>query len=189
MNTLFNSLSRINECIINNTLGIIFINLVSSFLFVLVLLWSAKPKVFIVPIIIQPGEQENHFQIKIINKTLFSLYDIKISLFYYETFSGPDNILNFRYVRINLKTDKIDFISKNKLFNNNYGDNCIVLNIRDENLKENLKLTRKNLELKVTAKHQLTGLSNITIHRFIGTDIFVKGRFKQGNSKIYFTNF
>lgn len=174
-----------NNFFTDNLLGVLLFNLSSSTIFVLLLVYVAKPKIFIVPIIIQPNDENDHFQFKLINKTLFPLYDINISLFYFETFSGPDNILNFRYKKIKIKTEKIEFISRNKIFNKHYGDNCIVINVYEEKLIENLRKTRNNLELKVTFKHQVSGLSNISIHRFIGTDIFFKGRFTQGNSKIF----
>lgn len=164
-------------------------NLIASFVFIFALLYFLKPKFEIVPFIAKNNSpfddvEDICYSFKIINKSLFGAYDIQAKANYYTISQGENGIVNKIFSKINLKTDKINFVPcfKSKIFSKNYGENCIQFFTYDD-LSSKLDTNCTYIQFQVTAKHSLTGLNNIFTYEFVNKGMIIEGRFKEGNYK------
>jgi hypothetical protein len=182
---------------IDNIIKTILLNVISSFIFIYLLLIYLKPKIKIVKFIAKskspfrnPNEFPNpdHHKIcyafKIINKSFFRAYDIHAKVNTYKIVQGKNKIMD-KVINgsIALKTDEVNFIDKNKYFlSQNYGDHCIQF-FTFEDLSAILEKDTY-IEFQITAKHGLTGLSSTFIHEFVNINDIKKGLFESGNNEI-----
>jgi len=169
---------------ISNLLYPIFINLISSFIFLFALLHFLRPKFKIVPFIAKtqsPFKDSNDpcFAFKVINKSYFGTFDVHAKVYSYKILQGENKIINKVISPIFLKTEKVNFVARNKFFNKNYGDNCIQF-FTYEDLFYLLK-NRNYIEFQITAKHSLTGLNSINTYEFVNPNLIRIGNFKSGN--------
>lgn len=165
----------------------IFCSFISSFLFIFVLLIFLKPKFDIVPLIAKSDSPFDNsdaicYSFKIINKSIFGAYDIEARSNYYYIIQGENSIINKVFSKIELKTNKINYISGYIPFKKNYGNNCIQF-ISYENLSDKMKSSSTHIQFQITARHSLTGLNNIFTHEFVNKNVIKDGRFKEGNFK------
>lgn len=168
------------------TIFSIFVNILSSFIFIFALLYLLKPKIHIVPLIANQdspfdGSDENVHVFKIINKSLFGAYDVEVRANYYTLQQGENGILNKLFNKIELRTNKINYIKPKKLLKKNYGDHCAQFFTRDD-LSHQVKNNSKYVQLQVTARHSLTGLSNIVTCDFVNHTYIKNGFFKTGDN-------
>jgi hypothetical protein len=162
----------------------IFVNILSSFLFIFALLYFLKPKIHIVPLISRQktplnnsGETVHAF--KIINKSLFGAYDVEIKANYFVIQQGDREIVNKIFEKIKLITDKYSYINRHRPFVKKYGDNCAQF-FTLEDLSLGIQ-NGKYVQIQVTARHSLTGLSNIVKFQFIDSTYVKNGHFVTGN--------
>lgn len=160
-------------------------SMTASFIFIFMLLIFFRPRFEIVNFIAKNDSPFDNtadicYSFKIINKSFFGAYDIEASANYYAIRQGENGIVNKIFSKIELKTNKINFIPANHLFKNN-GDNCIQF-FTYEDLSQNIKNTT-HIQFQITARHSLTGLNNIFTHEYISKTAIIEGRFKEGNFK------
>ena len=160
---------------------------IASLFFIFSLLLFFKPKIDIVPLIAKhdsPFDNTNEicYAFKIINQSFFGVYDIEAKANYYTIQQGENGITNKIFHKIDLKTHKINFIPRRRVFDKNYGDNCIQF-FTYENLSDEIKDNRKYIQFQITAKHSLTGLSNIFTYEFVNIGYVQEGHFASGNHK------
>ena len=161
-------------------------SMIASFIFIFTLLIFFKPKFEIVQFIAKNDSPFDNikdvcFSFKIINKSFFGAYDIEARANYYNIRQGENGIVNKIFSRIELKTDKINFIPGYIPLKKNYGDNCVQF-FTYEDLSKSMKNTT-HIQFQITARHSLTGLNNIFTHEFVSKSSIVEGRFKEGNFK------
>jgi len=82
--------------------------------------------------------------------------------------------------KIELKTSKINYIPRDKLFVKNYGDNCTQF-FTYENISEEITKGNKYIQFQITARHSLTGLSNIFTFDFVDSSFIKEGIFVAGD--------
>jgi len=165
----------------------IFCSLSASFIFIFALLYFLKPKFEIVPFIAKNDSPFDDvpdlcYSFKIINKSLFGAYDIEARANYYVIRQGENGIVNKVFSKINLKTDRINFVPKYKPFEKRYGENCIQF-FAYEDISSKMNGNTTHIQFQVTARHSLTGLNNIFTHEFVNKGIIIDGKFKEGNYK------
>lgn len=161
-------------------------SVIASFIFVYLLLIILKPKFRLIPII---ARQDSPFDdvpdicyaFKIVNKSLFGAYDVEARANFYTLRMGENGIYHRIFHKIELKTSKINYVPRRKLFKKNYGDNCIQF-FTYENLLDEVKDNKKYVQLQVTARHGLSGLSNIFTYDFIDNSFIKNGMFCAGDT-------
>ena len=164
--------------------------MLGSFLFLILMFITFKPKLWIVGKISKcplhdknPDGSENReamFWFKIINiNSFFKCHDLRFSLFILEPhYSGGKNIM---IDSIELKRTDLPFLRSLTSGIRNTAHDEFACRIRtSENLEELLGRT-KSLRLQVVAKHQLSGLTSYFTRDFDIDDI-EEGRFKSGLS-------
>jgi len=164
----------------------VFVNIISSFIFIFALLYLLKPKIHIVPLI---AKQDNPFDndsrichtFKIRNRSLFGAYDIEAKANTYSIRQGGNGIVNKLFHKIDLKTHRINYIPRNRVFDKKYGDNCIQF-ITYEDLSKEVRENNKYIQFQITARHSLTGLSNIFTYDFVDGTYIKEGFFVSGKS-------
>lgn len=163
------------------------VNLFSSFIFIFALLYFLKPKIEIVPFI---ARQDNPFDdtaetcyaFKIINQSFFGAYEIEAKANDYSIRQGEHGIINKIFHKIELKTHRVNYIKRRRLFDMKYGDNCVQF-FTYEDLRGEIIRNKKYIQFQVTARHSLTGLSNIFTYEFIDNAYVKDGFFVSGNRK------
>lgn len=165
----------------------VFCSLLASFIFIILLLYFLKPKIKIVEKIayknikIDGDDEGEAYLFKIINKSLFSAYEIKAQLSSYKIIQGENGIIDYHYNHLSLRNNSVSHIGAYSFFKND-GKNCVVF-VTYEEIRELLKSDNGNIELLISAKHGLTGLNHIFKYSFT-TESYVKnGKFKSGNSE------
>ncbi|MBL3550438.1 hypothetical protein [Chryseobacterium sp. KMC2] len=145
-----------------------------------------KPNIKIVPLI---SRQDNPFDgqstivhaFKIINKSFFGAYDVEVIANYYTIKQANDGIVHRLYEKLPLKTNKVSYIKRFIPFKKKYGDNCAQF-FTDEDLSHVVK-NNKYVRFQVTARHSVTGLSNIQTFEFVNHTYIKNGFFVAGNSE------
>lgn len=165
----------------------LFIEIIGGFLFIFVLLYLLKPKIKIVPSIVV---QDNPFDettdvchgFKIINRSFFSAYDLEVIVELYTIKQSNNGIIDKTFQRVKLKTDKIHHIPRRRLIDQKYGDHCVQFFTYEDLTDEIIKGSgRKYIQFQISAKHGLSGLSNIFTHVFEDESVIIRGKFKSGN--------
>lgn len=165
----------------------VFCSLLASFIFIFTLLIFLKPKFEIVPLIAKndsPFDNTDQicYSFKIINKSFFGAYDIEARTNYYYLIQGENGIINKIFSKFELKTNKVNYVPGYLSFNKKNGNNCIQF-LTYENLSEKMKSSTTHIQFQITARHSLTGLSNIFTHEFVRKNAIREGKFKEGNFK------
>ncbi len=163
----------------------VFCSFIASFIFIFSLLFLLKPKIKIVKLI---SRQDSPFDevsqicygFKVINKSLFSTYDIEAKASYFVIKQGENGIVDKIYKKIKLNTHKIDYIPSNKLFDKKYGDHCIQFFTYEDLLGE-MNKGGIYVNFQICAKHGLTGLTNVFNHTFTSKKDIQDGGFVSGN--------
>ncbi|WP_079242581.1 hypothetical protein [Chryseobacterium indologenes] len=162
----------------------ILINLISSFFFIFILLSCLRPRIKIVPFIAEqnsPFDSTNQtcYGFKIINSSFFPAYDIEAEASLYEIRQGQNGIIDKIYKPIPLKTYKISHLPRRRLLDKKYGDHCVQF-FTYEDVKNEMCIGG-TIDFKITAKHGLTGLSNIVSFCYTNPNEIKQGKFKSGN--------
>ena len=161
-------------------------SLVSSFIFLFLVLLILRPRISISPVIckgrLNQEDKNEYFFIKIVNHSLFSAFDVKCELIKVDTYNAENGKVHTRNLPINLVTGNIqhipsfrpDFIRKGAPY---------AIRIRsEENLNSILNNDYKSIVIKVFLRHGLSGLAKVVTKEYTDISQIVNGRFKFGKS-------
>ncbi|RYE35828.1 MAG: hypothetical protein EOP42_05545 [Sphingobacteriaceae bacterium] len=165
-------------------------SIVASFLFLFIVLYSLRPKISISSII---SKQKNSFDegfdftyaFKIINQSVFSGFDVQLELFSLQQYRVEAKGINNRIKSIPLKISEIKHLPpyvRTKTCNKTSFAPHAVMFRTNENLEEIVKNESKTLQLQITLRHGLTGLSRVYQKDYINLDDIKLGEFRFGNS-------
>lgn len=164
-------------------------NIISSFLFLLAVLWLLRPKISVCSQIAMQknaieGEPVAYF-FKIVNKSLFDAFDIQLELSKMEHIKVSKEGINERITDVELKHNEIKhimpYMTTSKCKKRNYAKHAILFR-SFQNLSDILKNENETLELQITLRHGLTGLSRVYKSAYIDSNDIIEGTFEFGNS-------
>ena len=127
---------------------------IASLSLIFYLLKYFSPKIKISDFICKKNDE---YKFKIINLSIFSGFDVRLELNKFKNEHSNLGRLNRRYSIVNLSSNYWLDIPKFKR-NKNYADNCCLVKTI-ENLSEFCKNSDHQLELIISLKHGLTGIS------------------------------
>lgn len=158
--------------------------IVASFIFLFLVLIFFKPKILISPHIckgrLNDTDPHDYYFIKVINISFFSAYDIKFELPQTDKYTAENGQMHIRNTSLLLVADKASHIAgyrpswlrKNAAY---------AVRIRTtENLVEILRNDYKSVQIKISLRHGLTGLSKVKTKEYTDTSQVKTGRFKYG---------
>lgn len=159
-------------------------SLTASFVFLFIILIFLRPKIKISKnIVVEIEKDENCYRIKFYNKSIFSAYDVDVSLISLEDRPAEPKGRHVYYEDLKLGKSRFSVISRwvPMVFTKTYAHNCTQIKTY-ENIDEILKHPHKTLQLKITLRHGLTGLSKTFIKNYQTEAILEKGKFEFGNT-------
>lgn len=160
-------------------------NLFSSLLFLFVVLFFLKPKIEIAPFICQ--YQSSYINegivcaIKFVNRSLFSAYDVHIEISQLQRISvPPSGSMNTRYTPIQLKMSHISHIHafRPKWWRREAKHAIIVRT--GEDLNRILQDDHNSIQVQITLRHGLTGLSKVYKQEYNVTNQIIQGKYSYG---------
>jgi hypothetical protein len=171
---------------IDFTLSII-ASIIASVIFIFLILFLLRPKVKIAPQICKKLDtyddvQKDCYCFKIINLSVFSAYDINVELSSLVSYPVKDG-LNFRYTPLQLKTDKLNFIApyRPRILKKNYADYAMIFRTY-ENIEAILDKESNSIQIQITLKHGVTGLSKVYNMNFASCSEIKGGNFAFGKN-------
>lgn len=159
-------------------------SLIASFIFLFTILVFLRPSIKIGEIIVLDEDDGNEcYRMKFYNNSLFSAYDADISLIALEDRPAEPKGKHIYFQDIELKKNKFSVIFRwlPMFLARTYAHNCTQVKTF-ENLNEILKHPHKSLQLKITLRHGLTGLSKTFVKNYQTEAVLEKGKFAFGNS-------
>lgn len=165
-------------------------NIIASLAFLFIVLYTLRPKVEISEYICkQINDYETSPQFiyvfKIINKSRFSAFDIQLELFkleqYRVTAKGINNRINLVPLVVNHIKHIPPFASTAHCHKSSFASHALVFRT-NVTLEHILNKERETLQLQVTLRHGLTGLSRVYQKDYIKINAIKTGQFKFGNS-------
>ena len=167
----------------NEIIGAFLIHLLAgtlvAFVFLFMVLFFLRPSIRISPDI---AKNIDHFEndktcysFKMINLSWFSAYEIEIEV--NELIVIPvDGGQNIRYTKIPIKRSNITHLSpyRPQWINPNYGRHALQIRVY-EDIDSIIKTTLKSVQIEVTLRHGLTGLTKV-----FNRDYSVQGRIREG---------
>jgi hypothetical protein len=163
-------------------------SLISSVIFIFLLLLWLRPNVKISPVLCQQKDTfdspscRDCYLFKVVNLSWFSAYDISVELSSLVSYPVKDG-MNFRFFPLTLKVDKLNFIApyRPRWFKKNYGEYAMLFRTY-ENLREILDNERNSIKIQVTLRHGLTGLSKVYNMDYVNCSDVKKGHFAFGKN-------
>jgi len=165
--------------------------ILSSFLFIFALLFLFRPRIRISPAISEyrlPSKSSSEpeklrYFIKVINRSLFSAFDVKVELSLRTPFTGVRGAQNFKDEAVMLVKDEYPYFPRYipgwvNGQNTEYAIWFATFEPIREKMTENESAT---LEIRIICKHALTGLGNVTRKKYSCRDIKA-GMYASGNS-------
>ena len=171
----------LNEILINNAIGKIILSIVSSFIFIFMLLKLMRPKILISPnICYKEFDGKMYYLFKIVNRSRFDLYDIHFRLIKKTPYIiNNGKKINHRLTEIDISTNHMDHIPKYKK-EKDYGEHAILIRT-DYPLEDDIENSKINIRLTVTGRHGLTNLTRVVSQDYTTKKIIFKGKeFKFG---------
>lgn len=165
----------------NNIIGGIIISIFSSFLFIYLLLWILRPKFIIADKICYQNDKEGNkfFFFKIVNKSMFSLYNVEIKLHERVPYIVDTAKVNHQMNIKKLSTEKIYCIPKFKK-EKGYGEHAILIRTFND-ISENINEKNLDYQLTVSGKHGLSNITRVVFQRFTNSRCLHDGDFKFGS--------
>lgn len=166
--------------------------LLTSLIF-LILLYFLRPKIKISDCIAEDENDSNIFRFKIINKSFFSIYDIKVRMFQCNEINGI-NAKNTKFEKLELKVSNIwtippfnirHLFQKEESEKNIKGKTNYAATFRtdDAKMKEWGKDENTYLTVEILAKHGFSGFSKVFTKDYHSPKHKLKkGKFLSGNS-------
>lgn len=157
---------------------------ISSFIFIFLLLYLMRPKIEISPYICYTKmKPENHYfyVFKIVNRSLFYTYDINISLVKKVPFMvNKGKKINNRIVEIETSSNYKNHLPKCKR-KTGYGDHAYLIRTKYD-IKKDVLNKDITVRLSITSKHGLTNLTRVVTKDFLSSDVIIKDKeFKFGS--------
>lgn len=184
MNEFFQSISDFFTGFTSTFLYHMLRSVISSFVFIFILLFTMRPKIKISPFICQsegPKDKQPFYVFKIVNKSYFYALDLEINLIKKE----PNMVNNGK--KINYKLTAIPTTASKKLHLSGfrkkafYGDHAYLVRT-DYDLIKDINDKDITIQLSVSAKHGLTNLTKIISLDFTSADVVYIGKeFKFGS--------
>jgi len=162
----------------------IIVNIVSSLLFLFIILLLLRPKIKISYFICK----NEGYQIKVINKSFFSAFDIKTELAINTKKIDSDGSTSNRYIPAQLVVKEIFKLPPYKPFGNKKSTPNAVRFRTMENLNEIIADSNKSILFMITARHGLTGITSVFSKEFFQLSEIVEGNFTNGNSFSYISS-
>ena len=168
----------------------VFCGMFSAIAFLFFVLYLLRPKILISEFICKQQNQfENDpkyiFVFKIINNSNFSAFDIQLELFRLEEYRVTPKGRNIRIKLIPLVVSNIKHIPpyiRTKVCNKTSSAPHAVMFRTIENLENILNIESQTLQLQITLRHGLTGLSRVYQKDYININNIKSGQFKFGNN-------
>jgi hypothetical protein len=160
-------------------------SLVASFVFLFAILVFLRPSIKIGKTIVMEKDNEGKdcYRIKFYNTSIFSAYDAIINLVALDEQPAEPKGKHIYFNDIPLTKYEFNVIFRwlPMILTKNYAHNCTQIKTF-ENLEDILKHPNKSLQLKITLRHGLTGLSKTFVKNYHTKAILEKGSFAFGNS-------
>lgn len=153
------------------------LNILASAIFILLLLFLLKPKIKISHFICK----NDGFQFKIVNRSFFTAYDVKVELCINLKALSNDGMLSNNYRPISLTVNSVFQIPPFRpLFIRSSTPNAVRFRTY-ENLDAILAESEKSIIFMVSARHGFSGIPGVFSHEYFDvTDIKI-GEFTSGN--------
>ena len=161
-------------------------SLIASIFFLFVVLILFKPKLKICPFIckskLEFDGDEEFCLFKIVNRSFFSAYDVKAELSLLRKYPvPPSGMMNVRYVPLEMALSKISHIPPFRpRWWRKSADHAIRLRTI-ENLTEYLEDNHCSIELRISLRHGLTGLSRVVRYEYSHISELKIGNFTYGS--------
>ncbi len=161
---------------------------VTSFVFLFFLLFMLRPRIKVGSSIachvddLDPGRR-SCCAFKIVNRSFFSAYDLKVEVCQKLVSFGPNGAPNYRTIPLPLLRDQYPHVAPFRMvFSNNANTDFALWFITYSDLQSIVNTTpHTKVEIRVTCRHALTGLGNVWTKEYTRTDI-KSGTFKSGNT-------
>jgi hypothetical protein len=164
--------------------------LIGSFIFIFLLLTFLRPKLSVSPYIclrmegINESEREK-YSFKILNRSIYHAFDVSIELFLMEPITHMGGNNNLKMKSLSIRTSNVTSIVRFR--RKHYKKDPFALYAyvchTNEPLTKYLSSENSYIEIRVTARHGLTGLSDLVIKSFGNNDVIMKShKFAFGNS-------
>lgn len=139
------------------------------------------------------SKQDNQFDdgidftyvFKIINQSIFSGFDVQLELFVLQQYRVEAKGINNRIKIVPLKVNEIKhiapYVSTKTCNKTSFAPHAVMFRT-NENLDDIVKSEQRTLQLQITLRHGLTGLSRVYQKDYIGVNDIKSGIFKFGNS-------
>ncbi|MBO9613276.1 MAG: hypothetical protein J7619_11300 [Dyadobacter sp.] len=157
---------------------------ITSFFFLFALLFLFRPRIKIASQIATHvksygGQSNKWYCFKIINRSLFRAFDLRVEVTQKIPMTGPEGKTNHRTVPLALVKDQYNYVapfrigekSEYALWFLTTDDILTILNENEHHI----------VELRVICKHELTGLGSVFVRTYSKHDI-KEGTFKSGNT-------
>ena len=169
-----------------NILINIICSVISSFIFIHLILIVYRPRIKISPFICsqidtfdQKGEQMYLFKMR--NISVFTAFDITVQLHEVISLPAENGKTLDRYKELKLKTNNFNYLSRKKwsFIYPSYSDNELIFRLY-ENLKSILEEDIKKIVIELTLKHGLTGITNVITKDYVNIENIKIGKFSSG---------
>lgn len=162
-------------------------SLISSLIFIFILLFFLRPRIKICAEICKKvGFFEEAstitYMFKVVNLSWFSAYDVTIELNSLESYPVK-NGMNFRFTPLKMKHDKLNFMPyyRPKWYKKKYGDFAMIF-VTYEDISKILEHEHKSIQLQITLRHGVTGLSKVYNMDYAHSSLIKNGHYEFGNS-------
>jgi hypothetical protein len=162
--------------------------IISSFVFLLVVLYFMRPNLRISDVIVKQvntfdGETEYTYMFKVINQSWFDAYEVEVELFEVNFYPAIAGGMHKRLIDLTLKRNYVRQIPGRKRLKrtDQLANHCVIFRTNTD-LESILQDKRKCLQLQFTSKHGLTGLSRIHLKNYISLYSIKEGMFRFGNT-------
>ena len=174
----------LTETIVTNFLCSFF----SALIFIYFILWLYKPRVKISNLISKRVDDfdmlgKTYYSFKLVNQSAFKAFDVIVQLNEVISFPAEDGKRHNRYKRLELRTDRFTFLSRKKWewLYPKYTDHCLIFRTY-ENISVVLSDQIKSLQIEITLRHGLTGITGVYTQDFVDEYCIKEGVFKAGNN-------
>ncbi|MCF2489371.1 hypothetical protein [Dyadobacter sp. CY347] len=157
----------------------------TSFIFLFALLFLFRPRIKIGPQIATHlksyGEATPNtwYCFKIVNGSLFRAFDLKVEVVQKIPMTGPEGKQNHRTILLRLHKDQYNYVAPFRF--GEKSEYALWFMTTDDIAKILNENEHYSVEIRVIAKHELTGLGSVFVRNYSKHDI-KNGTFKSGNT-------
>lgn len=161
--------------------------LITSLLFLFIVLFVFRPRIHISPhmakaIDVFDPAQRCAWAVKIVNRSYFSAFDMRVEFSQKFSFPGPNGLQNYRVIPLPLVKDQYPYVApfRPQMLKKGYSDYAIRFRTYQD-IDHILSDQRNTIEVRIICRHALTGLGSVFIYEYTQHGIKV-GVFKSGSS-------